>query len=435
MVGPEQLCDWIFRNKTSTVLCALAIPLLLILAVVSAQAQTYTVLHAFSGPDGNAPFAGLIADRAGNLYGTTSAGGSGGCSQGQGCGTVFRLSRAGSGWVLTSLYEFKGEDDGWEPMARVMFGPDGSLYGTTEYGGIQPGIQDGYGTVFKLTPPPNICGSISCPWVHTVLYRFRGGSDGGVPGPGDLTFDSAGNIYGTTELGGIANPNCFWQQQGCGVIFELAKSGHDWTESVLYSFTGGNDGDTPNAGVIFDSQGNLYGTTDGGGQYLYGTVFQLTPSGSGWTESVIHAFTSLDDGAYPEGLTFDGSGNLYGIATGSLLFNSGGAAYEMMPSGGGWDFNVLSQFPAYTSPWATPTLHNGNLYGPTLTGGTYGAGSIFQLSPGGSNWTLTTLYNFMGPNDGNGPYGSVLVDTAGNVYGTASGGGQYSEGVVFEITP
>ena len=438
MLYQERRCTRIFKNhKRSGPTTAFAIFFLLAVAVTSAVAQTFTVLHNFSGPDGNLPWAGLTADRAGNLYGTTAFGGNHGCQQGSGCGTAFKLSHYGSEWVLSTIYVFQGEADGGQPMARVLFGPDGSLYGTTEFFGNQsPDLGEGYGTVFKLTPPARPCESVSCPWTHTVLYRFTGGSDGANPGPGDLTFDQAGNIYGTTTEGGVASPSCFWGHAGCGVVFELTPSNDGWTEKVLYSFTGGNDGDTPNVGVVFDQHGNLYGTTDDEGKYLYGTVFQLTPNGPGWTESTIYAFEGLTDGAYPGGLTTDCAGNLYGITTsGDPSTNSGGTAFEMTPSGNGWTFNVLTQFTFPDGPWATPTLHNGNLYGPLFTGGAYGSGGVWEATPGSGGWTLETLYSFMAQNDGGNPTGTVFVDASGSVYGTTISAGLYSDGVVFMITP
>jgi uncharacterized repeat protein (TIGR03803 family) len=437
MRSQERRRSWIFHNnKMSGAVAALAISLLLTLSVMSAEAQTFTVIHAFSGPDGNYPSAGLTADQAGNLYGTTSYGGNNGCQQGSGCGTVFKLSRSGSGWVLSTIYEFRGGSDGGEPNARVVFGPDGSLYGTTEYFGDEsPTLGEGYGTVFKLTPPTHVCGSISCPWIHTVLYRFTGGSDGANPGPGDLNFDQAGNVYGTTQAGGMVTSSCFLGSAGCGVVFELTPSGGGWTESVLYSFTGGNDGDTPTVGVVFDQHGNLFGTASNGGQYSYGTIYQLTPAGSGWTENTLHAFTGLEDGTFPAGLRSDGAGNVFGLAEGSPTLPYGGVAFELTPSGGSWNFSILSELPNYYTPIDAPTLHNGHVYGSTFTGGTYGFGSVFELVPASGGWTFVSLYSFMAENDGDGPFGSVLVDGSGNVYGTTTTGGPHSDGVIFQITP
>ncbi len=425
------------RNKTTKTSYALAIWLLVIASPALVRAQTFSVIHAFSGRDGTYPFAGLTQDRAGNFYGTTAFGGNTACQQGAGCGTVYKLSRAGSGWVLSTLYIFAGASDGWEPNARVLFGPDGALYGTTEYGGIQPGTSDGYGTVFRLAPPANACGSVSCPWTKTTLYRFTGGSDGANPGPGDLNFDAAGTVYGTTQGGGLVNSSCFLGSQGCGVVFALSPSSGGWTEKVIYGFTGGDDGDTPESGIVFDRQGNAYGTASNGGQYLYGTVYELIRSGSEWTESTLHGFAGLNDGAFPAaGLISDAAGNFYGTTSaGSPQLNSDGVAYELTPSSGGWLFTALYEFPLPSNPMASLTLHNGDLYGSTTSGGSYGFGSVFELMPGSGGWTASTLYSFMAQNDGDSPFSNVAVDAGGNVFGTTITGGQYSDGVVFEITP
>src|SRR5208337_475040 len=199
-------------------------------------------------------------------------------------GTVFGLSKKGSNWILNPLYTFAGGNDGAVPYARVIFGPDGSLYGTTYNGG---GGGDS-GTVFNLKPYPTACKTALCGWQETVLYRFSGGSDGANPGGGDLIFDQAGNLYGTTVNGGA---------YGAGTVFELMPFQGGWTESVLHSFSG-TDGAFPSAGLIFDKNGNLYSTTVGGGSTPYGcgTVFKLTASGSGWRENVLYNFQCGNDG-------------------------------------------------------------------------------------------------------------------------------------------
>jgi uncharacterized repeat protein (TIGR03803 family) len=416
----------------SVAVIALALSTLITAIPVSAQAEKFTVIHAFAGQDGEFPYAGLTADRAGNFYGMTSAGGNTGCQSGLGCGTVFKLSRSSTGWKLTTLYVFQGGLDGWQPDARVLLGDDGVLYGTTRYGGVLAGYF-GYGTIFKLKPPDDECEDVSCPWTHTVLYRFSGGSDGAYPGPGDLTFDRAGNIYGTTEAGGIINSSCFLGNQGCGVVFELAPSGRGWKERVVYSFTGGTDGDLPLAGVIFDENGSLYGTaSEGGASGYFGTVFQLTRSASGWTENTLHSFNGFDGAYSAGGLIFDGSGNLYGTTSASYTY--GGTIFELTPSGGAWTFKVLKLLSFPNSPFANLTLFKGNLYGTTPDGGSNGFGSVFELIRGSAGWTFATLYSFA-PNAAVYPWGGVLADRSGRLYGTASGGGLHSDGVVFEITP
>ena len=391
-----------------------AVALVLAFALaIPAGAQTLTVLHTFSGGgDGDDPSAGLTMDKAGNLYGTTLVGG------GASNGTVFKLSHSGSNWVLNTLYSFTGGNDGGNPQARVIFGPDGSLYGTTSAGGYQ-----GYGTVFNLRPQASACKSAICPWSETVLYRFQGGTDGAGPAYGDLTFDPSGNLYGTTLAAGLTTCG-----GTCGVVFKLTRSGSSWTESVPYSFTGGNDGGTPFSGVIFDNAGNLYGTAYYGGAQS-GTVYELIPSGSGWTEKTLTDFAG--GGGFPlGGLTFDAQGNLYG--TGFV----GGTAFELMPSGGNWIYLLLYTFDGFDGPFGSPTLDaSGKVYGTNATGGAYDQGFIFQLTPSNGGWTFTDLYDFTGGNDGGFPVSNVIFDVDGNLYGTTYLGGASGFGVVWQFKP
>ncbi len=375
---------------------------------LAATAQTWTLLHSFTGPDGYAPQAGVTMDAAGNFYGTTSEGGA------HNQGTVFKLTRRGSSWTLTTLYSFSGPD-GSTPSARVIFGPDGTLYGTTYYGGA------GYGVVYRLQPPAGFCRSVQCSWTETVLYTFQDRSDGGYPIYGDLAFDQQGNIYGTAPGGGINSANC--DSFGCGVVYKLTRSGASWTYSVLYSFTGNNDGGVPVGGVILDSSGNLYGPAAGGGAYQNGVVYKLTSSGSGWTESVLYDFPSLTDGTNPEGgLIFDRFGNLYGT-TERNGEDSGGTVYELTPANGGWNFAVLAAVPAYTGSVAKLAMDSsGNLYG-TVALGSF---EVFKLTHSGGTWLLTQF-------GGGGSVGSVVVDSNGTIYG-ADTYGQHNEGSVFAIT-
>lgn len=388
-----------------------------------AQAQTFTVLHNFTGgQDGASPAAGLTMDRAGNLYGTT--GGNGVYDN----GTVFKLKHTGSGWLFTPLYSFAGGDDGNNPEARVVFGPNGTLYGTTVQGGGNGCGGDGCGTVFNLRPPARACTTALCPWTETVIHRFAG-SDGAGP-YGDLVFDTAGNLYGTTAGGGA---------YGLGAVFELTPTAGGWTESVLYSFTGGNDGYYPYSGVVFDQSGNLYGTAYSGGLYDYGTVFQLMPSGSAWTENTLYAFQDESDGAHPVGgLIFDKSGNLYGTA---VFGGSGGVGtvFALAPSNGNWAFTVLyalsGPLNGHGSDASLTMDAASNLYGTTAADGEYQYGSVFKLTPSGGSWTYTDLHNFTGQSDGGFPIGGVVLDASGDLYGTTEAGGAYNHGVVWEITP
>jgi uncharacterized repeat protein (TIGR03803 family) len=399
--------------------------LFMTLTAQPAQAQTFRVLHNFTGgQDGAFPEAGLTMDKAGNSYGTTVYGG-GGCSGSlPGCGTVFKLSRQGPDWVLATIYSFQGGSDGYYPYAQVVIGPDGSLYGTTYLGGRGC---DGYGcgTVFKLRPGPNATGS----WTETVLYRFTGSPDGFGPNAA-VVFDQAGNLYGTTFVGG---------SHGSGAVFQLTPSGGSWTENVLYSFTSGNDGSYPISGVIFDQVGNLYGTTtSGGGSPVCscGTIYQLMRSGSGWTEKVLYRFQGGSDGAFPyAGLIFDGSGNLFG-ATGRLGSGVGGTVFELTPSGGNWTFDLLYSFTGQGGPWDSLVMDAaGNLYGTTRWDGLYQDGSVFRLSLSHGGWTETDLYSFNGLSDGGNPFSGVILDEKGHLYGTAVDRGAYGYGVVWEVTP
>jgi uncharacterized repeat protein (TIGR03803 family) len=226
-------------------IATLAILLLLIILPAQIQAQTYHVLYAFNGGlDGAEPWAGITVDAAGNLYGATLYGGS------NNRGAVFKLKHNGSGWIMNPLYSFP-PSDGTYPEARVIIGPNGTLYGTSVYGGTF-----GQGAVYNLRPPANPCRATLCPWTETVLYSFTGLTDGGNPGYGDLIFDHAGNLYGTTTHGGA---------NGYGVVYEVQRSGASWIESVIYSLDAYASGIYPYSGVIFDSAGNLYGTASAAG--------------------------------------------------------------------------------------------------------------------------------------------------------------------------
>src|SRR5271165_1219898 len=425
--------------RASAVALAIAVTSLLILSAVPlAQAQTIDVLHSFTCcSQGYLPLAGLTMDKAGSLYGTTSTGG---LSYGGGrcCGTVFKLTRKGSGWIFTPLYSFVGGSDGDNPEAPLVIGPDGSLYGTTLYGGSRTYCDsgNGCGTVFKLSPPATACKTALCGWKATVLHTFTGTSDGGEPGYGDLVFDQAGNLYGTTITGGVGN--CNSPSETCGVVYKLTPSNGGWTESVLYSFKGGSDGGNPYAGVIFDAAGNLYGTTALGGQYGNGTVYQLTPSGSGWVENILYAFHGGDDGVNPTGgLIFDQSGNLYGTTSAGGP-GGGGTVFMLKPSNGNWTFSVAASFTGSGSaPGPSDSLimdAAGDLYGTTASDGAYLTGSVFKLTPSHGGWTETDLYSFT-CDTGCYPHGSVLLDAKGNLYGTAELGGAGSGGIVWEIAP
>ena len=407
---------------------ALAILLGLIMVVApSAEAQTFNVLHNFTGGgDGASPGAGLTMDKGGNFYGTTESGGESGPN---GYGTVFKLTRKGSGWALTSLYSFAGGDDGASSGARVIIGPSGALYGTTLYGGGSGCGGNGCGTVFSLRPPISASTNALTDWTETVLYRFTGGADGAVP-VGDLVFDQDGNIYGTTAAGGSSQ---------MGTVYELTPSNGGWTENVLWTFSGGDDGGKPGSGVIFDNAGNLYGTTQLGGTNGFGSVFQLAAAGSSWSQSTVYSFQNGSDGGNPlGGLIFDSSGNLYGTTT-SKGQGGGGTAFKLTPrQNGTWAFSLLYAFAGQDGggPQASLAMDAaGNLYGTTYKDGAYGSGSAFRLTPSNGSWVYTDLHDFTLGSDGAQPIGNLVLDADGNLYGTAFAAGGFGYGVVFEITP
>jgi uncharacterized repeat protein (TIGR03803 family) len=311
--------------------------------------------------------------------------------------------------------------DGAQPEASLTF-HDGNLYGTTETGGSL-----GYGVVFALSP--NGSGG----WNEAVLHEFSLGEitpgDGGFP-TSNVIFDNAGNIYGTTMFGGPGNCG------DCGTVFELTPSGMSWTFTTLYTFAGGSDGLHPQSGLIMDAVGNLYGTTSGGGANNTGAVFELSPSGSGWTEKVIYAPPTNDSIGMYAGLTMDAAGNLFGA--------SGQTVFELSPNGsGGWNSTVLHTFlPGSALGFdaeSTPVLdQSGNLYGTTAYGGVDNNGTVYKLANG--TWQETVLY---GGNKVTGGllWGGVVLDAAGNIYGTAQTGGLdsgeclYTCGTVFELSP
>jgi uncharacterized repeat protein (TIGR03803 family) len=437
--GKYQVCNIRVKMRAATFRLVLAIVLgvTAIVATHTAHAQSYTVIHTFmGGADGDEPNYGLTIDSNRNLYGTTFSGDSG-------LGTAFMLSPGNPDWILAPLYMFTGGSDGAAPYAAVVFGPDGSLYGTTGFGGkpnpscTTGGGFTGCGTVFNLkSPAPHHPRSPSGYWTETVLYDFLGLSDGALPYGARLIFDQEGNLYGTAFSGGIDCPG----SGGCGVVYKLTPSNGRWTQSVLYSFSGGNDAAHPWAGVIFDQSGNLYGTTEFGGAYGFGTVYELMPSASGWTEKVLYSFQNQQDGGQPyAGLIFDASGNLYGATTTGGIGN-GGTVFELTPSGAGWSFQTLYAFAGghgelAGGPTASLVFDNGgNLYGATAGDGAYNFGAVFKLTlSSNGSWTYTSLYDFTGGNDGRLPRSNLVFDQYGNLYGTASGGAT-GYGVVFEIT-
>ena len=399
-----------------------------------AQTQTFTVLHEFTGgEDGEIPYSGLTLDRAGNVYGTTTYGADQSCLGG--CGTVFRISRAGA---FTTLYRFHGID-GDGPEANVTIASDDTLYGTTEFGGAQ-----GTGNIYRLQPSTRALGNATGTWNETVIHTFGAYNDGeGVlPWWGALIFDRAGNLYGTASAGGTGS--C--ASGGCGTVFELSPSNGGWTYNVLYRFTCTTDGATPFSGVVMDTEGRLYGTTDGNLGCDGGTAYQLAPTGSGWTEITMHQFQNRDDGGEPVGgLVVDAAANAYGVTANGGTSGCGGVVYELSPRGVGWTFLPIYCLvgPVAGGSESAMTMDAaGNLYGTTTADGANRRGSVFKLTYNNGSWTYTDLHDFTGGADGSGPVGTLAVDADGNIYGTSvyggtGGGCEFGDGcgVAWKITP
>lgn len=322
------------------------------------------------------------------------------------------------------LYNFTGGADGGDPATQLTFDAAGNAYGTTASGG-----DFDFGTVFMLSPSGQ----------QTVIYSFTGGGDGLDP-HGSVTLDAAGNLYGTTVAGGFGG---ICAGDGCGVIFELSPSGGSWTETTLYAFKGLNDGFGPGGGLVFDTVGNLYGTTPDGGAHSNGVVFELSPTAHGWRHKVLHAFTGKKDGAVGSLglLAFDKTGNLYGVTEIGGAFGAGAVYKLSADSQGQWKTTVLYDFkgiPDAANPYGGLILDAaGNLYGTTYFGGATGQGAVFQLIPGpNGTWQENVLYSFQGGTDGSFPTTTLIFDSAGNLYGTTSTGGRPSCdcGTVFRLT-
>ncbi len=410
-----------------------------------------TQLISFSGTNGANPYGGVVFDAMGNLYGATSSGGA------SGFGVVYKLTSTGA---ETVLYNFTGAGDGGDPTDTLILDASGNLYGTAEHGG-----RAGAGVVFKIDPTGretvlysfpgasggsspqapvlrdfsgNLYGTTSEGGVNgagtvyqidatgkeTLLYSFTGGLDGADPQAGVFR-DKAGNLYGTAAAGGILSSTCeFCGTQG--VVYKIDPAGK---ETVIYSFTGGNDGYAPHAGLTSDGAGNLYSTTTWGGTGDVGTVFRIDQSGQ---ETIVHNFDSIDGQNPYSGVTLDAAGNFYG--TTSLAGLGGvGTAYKLNPSGAVvLQYNFLGGTDG-ANPYAGVILDSsGNLYGTTIAGGVFESGVVYKLDSG---FKETILYTFTGGADGGVPYAGLIRDRAGNLYGTTQLGGAMGKGVVFKIDP
>jgi len=425
----------------------------------AAGTATLTTLYSFTDlSDGGFPEANLVISSNGSLFGTTASGGSG-------WGTVFQMipSNGGATWTEKTIYEFTGGADGANPIADLAMGNNNVLYGTTYSGGLY-----GYGTVFQVSPGSG--GS----WNQKVLYSFAGGSDGANPAAGITFYSKNGVLYGTTVNGGSAN---------LGTVFELIPAKTGWTEKVLHTFVGGVDGANPLADLALTSTGTLYGTASQGGQYVvtnqppnctttspctlqaWGVAFELTPMGGGnFTETLLYTFTGGTDGGSPESsLVMGSSGAMYGTTfwgganTGCPIgdFPQGcGTVYQLLPPAQGsttWTEKVLYAFTGHSTDGSHPYGNlgistSGELFGTTFSGGGtsdvcsadayFGCGTVFAVKPSKTGtWTKSNIMALPGsPGPGN-PNGLALAK-GGNMYGTSiTGGNTGGFGTVFLMTP
>jgi uncharacterized repeat protein (TIGR03803 family) len=399
------------------------------------QARSLDVVHGFNGPpDGWSPWAAPIHDKRGNYYATTWAGGA------LGFGTVFKIDSAGK---ETILHNFVGGNDGSNPWAGLTIDAAGNIYGTTNSGGGPYCFNNyGCGVVFRLSPHGKHG------WKETILYAFKGASDGAHPGFGTLARDTVGNLYGTTTYGGGG-----YCSTGCGVVFRLTHIFGVWKEQVLHVFASGSqtDGTAPYASVVLDDAGNLYGTTSMGGSPIScncGTVFELDKTGK---ETILYNFTGGADGFDPIAtLLRDAAGNLYGttLQGGSSIGYGYGTAFKLDPTGAK---SILHTFNGYPADGAGPRAalvrdSAGNLFGTTYYGGNKsgngfcavgghpsGCGTVFKIDKNGKE---TVLHNFSYPVDGAEVSAGVALDAKGNLYGATAVGGPHDNdgGIVYKLT-
>jgi uncharacterized repeat protein (TIGR03803 family) len=437
------------------VLAILTVTTLLTATRAAAQQEKVLHSFNISGQGGSYPNAGLISDAAGNLYGTTVYGGTGVCGSAAptGCGTVFQLRRNSSGgWTEKVLHNFDNDGkDGFYPYAGLIFDAAGNLYGTTGYGGTgvcSAVAPTGCGTVFELRR--NSSGG----WTEKVLHSFAGGNDGDLP-QGGVILDAAGNLYGTTAGSAGACTHAPYADCGTVFRLKPHAGGgwtervlHNFT----YNAT---DGYGPYGSLVRDAAGNLYGGTFWGGTYYDGTAFKLTPNqGGSWTENVYSFYWGKGvNGGGPGSLILDAAGNLYGTTSlGGATYS--GAVFQLTPAGGNWTETTLYSFDIYSTgdaPNASLIFDAaGNLYGTNVYGGngttvclTFGGGNqsvscgtVFKLTPaGGGTWTQTMLHSFGNGTDGQIPQAGVIRDASGNLYGTTYSGGAYGGGTVFGVKP
>jgi len=375
----------------------------------AAHSYKFVVLQRFGGHDGLQPGASLTTDSAANIYGTTEGGGA------HGVGAVFRIDSRGNEKILFSFGA--GTVVFGQPRSNVIRDTLGNLYGTALPligGGNEGGVYE-----------------ISASGEETVLHAFTGGSDGGYS-LSNLTMDSAGNLYGTASEGGAFEGDC--AEFGCGVVFEITPSGQ---YNVLYAFQG-TDGEEPSAGVILDGSGNLYGTTALGGAAGYGTVFKLDPSGD---ETVLYSFKGSSDGNMPVSeLVMDQSGNLYGTTEygGDNESSCNGLGCGVVfKIDAGANETVLHTFAGSTSDGSNPVSGlvmdaNATLYGTTQYGGPNGSvGTVYALDTSGAKYKM--VQSFPGFTDGSEPIAALWLDASGDLLGTTQFGGGVDQGVAFEL--
>jgi uncharacterized repeat protein (TIGR03803 family) len=390
--------------------------------VGSAPAQTEMVLYSFSNQKDSRPFDRLLL-KNGTLYGTApGVKGSRDC-----CGEVFQLTMSGDSWEERKLLRFNHVDKvyGRYPQSGLIAGSNGStLYGTTYLGGSHQ-----VGTAFELQPSGE-------GWTPGLVWTFGTGRHaGGFYPAGELIADGNGALYGVTLQGGT---------HGFGVIFELSQSGGSWVETVLYNFRGGKDGANPSAALYMDTPGSLWGTTAGGGGMCgCGTVFHLVQSGGSWIETVVHRFGHGSDGALPlSNLIEYSSGNFYG--TTDIGGQQGlGTVFELFPAQDGWKERVIYNFCSlkdcrdgeYSSAGLAWGATYGTMFGTTFEGGAAGLGTVFSLTYSGGGWNEAVVHSFAGNRDGADPFGGVILDGNGNLYGTTTEGGAHNLGTAWEITP
>lgn len=376
-----------------------------------AVASSFQVIHDFTGgKEGAVPGYTLLNDGKDAFIGAANQGG-------LGYGTIFRVTQKAGAWKVKPLYDFQSSEG--QPGWGVIHGAGGSLYVNATYASVQGGP---CGSALELDPAKAPAGRAKL--ASTLLHTYVKADDG-CP-TGNLLRDQSGNLFGVTQDGGA---------NGWGSVFELSPGKGGWTQTILYSFRGAEDGGAPYSELIADDAGNLYGAASASTQN-FGVVFELSPSESGWSYNVLYTFTGGADGGQPvAALTFDKRGRLFGATT-SFGANGGGTVFRLSPKGGSWKFKVLYSMSGSDGPVAALNIgRTGTIYGTNFMDGANGYGSVFSLAPSGRKWVYTDLHDFTGGADGGYPGGGVVFDSTGNLFGTAVLGGANGLGVLYEVTP